>query len=99
MFDFGFGELLIVALVALLVLGPERLPRAMRSAGILLRRARASVDSLRAELDRELAAEDLRRQVSELKPPSQVVEEVVDELRRPAKELAEQIRRVGEDRP
>jgi sec-independent protein translocase protein TatB len=41
MFDIGFSELLIIAVVALLVLGPERLPRAARLAGMWVRRARA----------------------------------------------------------
>ena len=41
MFDFSFGELLLVALVALVVLGPERLPKAARFTGLWVRRARA----------------------------------------------------------
>lgn len=62
MFDVGFSELLIIAVVALLVLGPERLPKAARFAGLWVRRARAQWYSVKAELERELAAEDLKRQ-------------------------------------
>ena len=65
MFDVGFSELLVIALVALLVLGPERLPRAARMAGLWVRRARAQWHSVRAELESEIAAEDLRRSLSE----------------------------------
>ena len=65
MFDVGFSELLVIAVVALLVLGPERLPRAARMAGLWARRARAQWHSVRAELESELAAEDLRRSVAE----------------------------------
>ena len=65
MFDVGFSELLVIAVVALLVLGPERLPRAARMAGLWARRARAQWHSVRAELERDLAAEDLRRSVEE----------------------------------
>ncbi|HEY4528784.1 MAG TPA: Sec-independent protein translocase protein TatB [Luteimonas sp.] len=61
MFDLGFGELLLVALVALVVLGPERLPKAARFAGLWVRRARAQWYSVRSELERELAAEELKR--------------------------------------
>jgi sec-independent protein translocase protein TatB len=61
MFDIGSGELALLAIVALLVLGPERLPRAARTAGALLRRARNSWQTVRAEIENELAAEELKR--------------------------------------
>jgi len=61
MFDLGFGELLLTAVVALLVLGPERLPRAARVAGLWMRRARASWYSVRAQFERELADDELKR--------------------------------------
>lgn len=61
MFDIGFSELLLIAVVALVVLGPERLPKAARFAGLWVRRARAQWYSVRAELENELADEELRR--------------------------------------
>ncbi len=61
MFDFSFGEMLIVALVALVVLGPERLPKAARFTGLWVRRARAHWFSMKAELENELAADELKR--------------------------------------
>lgn len=61
MFGVGFSELLVVAVIALLVLGPERLPKAARFAGLWVRRARAQWYSVKSELERELAADDLRR--------------------------------------
>jgi sec-independent protein translocase protein TatB len=63
MFDVGFSELLVIAVVALLVLGPERLPRAARLAGMWVRRARAQWYSVQADLERELAAEEYKRTV------------------------------------
>jgi sec-independent protein translocase protein TatB len=65
MFNFSFGEIVLVAVVALLVLGPERLPRVARTAGALLRRARNSWQSVRSEIERELAAEDLKQAMRE----------------------------------
>ncbi|MEO7251322.1 MAG: Sec-independent protein translocase protein TatB, partial [Arenimonas sp.] len=65
MFDVGFSELLIIAVVALLVLGPERLPKAARFAGLWVRRARAQWYSVKAEFEREIAQEELMRQVRE----------------------------------
>ncbi|MBB1473339.1 twin-arginine translocase subunit TatB [Luteimonas sp. MC1782] len=65
MFDLGFGELLLIAVVALVVLGPERLPKAARFAGLWVRRARAQWYSVKSELERELAAEELKRSIHE----------------------------------
>lgn len=70
MFDVGLGELLLIAVLALLVLGPERLPRAARTAGGLLRRARQSWAGVRAEVERELQAEDMRREYDSWKDAS-----------------------------
>jgi len=65
MFDLGFSELLLIALIALIVLGPQRLPRAARFAGLWVRRARAQWWSVRSEIERELAADELRRSLDE----------------------------------
>lgn len=65
MFDVGFSEILVIAVVALLVLGPERLPKAARFAGLWLRRARAQWNSVKAELENELADEELRRNLQQ----------------------------------
>ena len=65
MFDVGFSELLVIAVVALLVLGPERLPKAARFAGLWVRRARAHWNSVKAEFENEIASEDLQRTLRE----------------------------------
>ena len=61
MFDLAFSELLMIGLVALVVLGPERLPKAARFAGLWVRRARAQWYSVKSELEREMAAEELKQ--------------------------------------
>ena len=61
MFDVSLVELAVIALVALLVLGPERLPRAARTVGLYVRKARQSWYSVRADIERELAADELKR--------------------------------------
>src|SRR5688572_26368744 len=61
MFDIGFSELFVIAIVALIVLGPERLPKAARLAGLWVRRARAQWYSVKSELENELADEELKR--------------------------------------
>ncbi len=65
MFEVGFGEIALIAVVALLVLGPERLPGVARTLGALVRRARASWQSVRTEIERELAADDMKRNLDE----------------------------------
>ena len=65
MFDVGFSELLVIAVVALLVLGPEKLPKAARFAGLWVRRARAQWHSVKSEFERELADDELRRTLRE----------------------------------
>ncbi|MBS8240263.1 twin-arginine translocase subunit TatB [Marinobacter lipolyticus] len=63
MFDIGFLELLICGVIALLVLGPERLPTAARAAGRWVGGARRMVSQFTTELDRQLKAEELREQL------------------------------------
>ncbi len=61
MFDIGFWELLLVGVVALLVVGPERLPKLARTAGLWIGRGRRMLSSVKAEIDRELKAEELKQ--------------------------------------
>ncbi|MDR0672161.1 MAG: Sec-independent protein translocase protein TatB [Zoogloeaceae bacterium] len=61
MFDVGFSELLVIGAVALVVIGPERLPGVARTAGRLLGRMRRYVEDVKAEIDREAALDDLKK--------------------------------------
>ncbi|MEC7377461.1 MAG: Sec-independent protein translocase protein TatB [Pseudomonadota bacterium] len=63
MFDIGFLELLICGVIALLVLGPERLPTAARAAGRWVGAARRMVGQFTSELDRQLKADELREEL------------------------------------
>jgi len=60
MFDIGFWELSLVGLIALLVIGPEQLPGAIRTTAYWLRRARNVAATMRAEVERELALEEVK---------------------------------------
>ncbi len=61
MFDFGFTELLLIALVALIVVGPERLPKVARTAGHLLGRLQRYVSDVKSDISREMQLEDLKK--------------------------------------
>lgn len=63
MFDIGFAELLILSLVALLVLGPDRLPEALRTLGRWIVTIRRTVGSLQAELEQEIGMDEIRREL------------------------------------
>lgn len=65
MLDIGFGELLVCALVALLVLGPEKLPGTVRTVGRWVGRARHTVNNFTEQIDREIRAEELRKRIEE----------------------------------
>ena len=59
MFDIGFLEIVIIASIALVVLGPERLPRAARTAGMWIGRARRMVSDVKSDIDREIRESEL----------------------------------------
>ena len=63
MFGISFSELLLVGLVALLVLGPERLPGAARTAGLWVGRLTRSFNAIKQEVEREIGADEIRRQL------------------------------------
>ncbi|MFC5300232.1 Sec-independent protein translocase protein TatB [Azospira restricta] len=61
MFDIGFSEMVVIAVVALVVLGPERLPKVARTAGHLLGRLQRYVSDVKADINREMQLEELKK--------------------------------------
>jgi len=90
MFDVGFSELLIVAVIALLVLGPERLPKAARFAGLWVRKARAQWYSVKSELELELAQEEMKKHLQDaensIKAPMQELQTELQQAENQANE-------------
>lgn len=74
-FDIGFFELCFIAIIALLVLGPERLPTAARSIGRWVSKARRAFTSVKSEIDRELQLDELKQQI---KQQQEKMEELVN---------------------
>jgi sec-independent protein translocase protein TatB len=67
MFEVGFLELALCGLVALLVFGPERLPRVAREAAFWLRKVRSTVNSVKQEIQHELEVQELKQSLAEQK--------------------------------
>lgn len=63
MFDIGFSELLIIAVISLLVIGPERLPETVRTVAMWIGRFKRSLRETRREIEQQLGADDIRRQL------------------------------------
>lgn len=63
MFDIGFSEIVVCAIVALLVIGPERMPEAVRTAGLWIGRLKRSLHETRSEIERQIGVDDIRRQL------------------------------------
>lgn len=91
MFDLGFSELVVIAVVALIVLGPERLPKAARFAGLWVRRARAQWHSVRSEFEREMAADELKRSLQEARDAVRETEESFRSTGQQARRELEQV--------
>jgi sec-independent protein translocase protein TatB len=82
-FDIGFSELLLIGLLALLVLGPKRLPEVARTAGRWVARLRRFVEDVRQDFDRELRGEELkelRRLKEELDETRRIISESSSEI-------------------
>lgn len=80
MFDIGFSELLLIGLVALLVVGPERLPKLARTAGLWLGKARNLLGSVKAEIEQEIRAEELK-QIMEEQARKSGLHEIIEETK------------------
>ncbi|MEO9656125.1 Sec-independent protein translocase protein TatB [Marinomonas sp.] len=65
MFDIGISELLVVFVVGLLILGPERLPHAAKTAGLWIRKIRRSINSVQREINAQLDDEEMQRKILE----------------------------------
>jgi sec-independent protein translocase protein TatB len=79
MFDIGFWEIIFIMVITLLVIGPERLPRVARTAGLWLGKMRGFVASVKADIDQELAGEELKKLLAKQASVPEL-EELVDKV-------------------
>jgi sec-independent protein translocase protein TatB len=91
MFDVGFSELIVIALVALIVIGPERLPRVARTVGALLGRAQRYVNDVKADIQREVDFEELKNLKSTFEDAAKSVEQSVQQVEQEMNATAESL--------
>ncbi len=89
MFEIGFSELLLIAVISLLVLGPERLPTAVRTVALWIGRIRRQFQEIKTEVEREIGADEIRAQLRN--------EAIMDELRQSREALESSVRELGSD--
>jgi sec-independent protein translocase protein TatB len=77
MFDIGFSELVVIGVVALVVIGPERLPRVARTVGHLLGRVQRYVNDVKADIDREMQLEELKNLQAQVRESARSLENAV----------------------
>ena len=98
MFDIGFSELLIVGIVALVVVGPERLPKMARTAGILFGRMQRYVANVKSDINRELEEFEQLKELKELRKEVETTgAEVESNIRRNMLEAESQVRSITEE--
>lgn len=90
MFDFGFWEIIMIMLVALIVVGPERLPSLARTAGLWVGKAKRFVTDVKSEIDQELAAEELKKVLDKQNAMSDVYE-IIEETRQVTNDIKQEI--------
>ncbi len=97
MFEVGFSELCMVGLVALLVIGPEKLPKIARLAGFWLGKTRSMVASVKAEIKEELRAEEMRQLFNEQQAEISNLQDMLDDASSAAKSMHSSVKESLED--
>ena len=100
MFDIGFSELLVIGVVALIVIGPEKLPRMARTVGHLAGRLQRYVADVKADINREIELEELRKMRDSIQQAATDIETSVQgELNKTETELNKSVEAVVGDLP
>ena len=91
MFDFSFSELMVVMVVALIVIGPERLPKVARTLGHLWGRAQRYVNGVKSDIARDMAVEEFRQLQQKVQAEASAVEQSVKQVALTADQQMQQI--------
>ena len=101
MFDIGFSELVAIGIVALVVIGPERLPKVARTAGHLIGRLQRYVSDVKADISREMQLDELKKLQSEMQESARSIERSISSEVQAAEqsldEAIEPVRSIGKN--
>lgn len=103
MFDIGFMELLLVGIVALLVLGPEKMPGAIRTGALWIGRARRSFNKVKIEIEQQLNADEIRRQLhnesilADIEKARQNADKLLKDTQKDLQQVGDQVKQAGDD--
>lgn len=96
MFDIGFLEILLIGVVALLVVGPERLPRLARTLGLWIGRARRYASTVKDDVQRELREHEIQQAMGG-KPEMKDIYEIVEDTQEAVRDVAEDVDALGSE--
>jgi sec-independent protein translocase protein TatB len=101
MFDIGFSEIVVIAVVALVVIGPEKLPKTARTLGVLFGRLQRYVGDVKADINREMELDELRKLQQEMKSAAtdirQSVETAAQSVEAGARDVEAQLNAAGSE--
>ena len=99
MFDIGFSELVVIGIVALIVIGPERLPKVARTLGHLFGRMQRYVNDVKADIAREMELEELRKLQATVEDAARSIQSSVDKELNDAKGELDKVAAAADPRP
>lgn len=98
MFDIGFSELILIGVMSLLIMGPERLPGAIRTSSLWIARLRRSFSQIKAEIEREVGADEIKQQLHN-ETILQNIKEKNSDLIESAKDIKSDMEKLGDQLP
>jgi sec-independent protein translocase protein TatB len=99
MFDIGFSELLVIAIVALIVIGPQRLPTVARTLGHLFGRMQRYVNDVKADISREMEMDELKKLQSSMEDAARTMRDSVNEVNKDVSEAGTELDRLAHAEP
>jgi len=97
MFDIGFSELVVIAIVALIVIGPERLPKVARTMGHLFGRMQRYVNDVKADISREMELDELKKMQASMEDAARSMRDSVDSVNKEVSETESELSKLAHD--
>ncbi len=96
MFDIGFSELVVIAVVALIVIGPERLPKVARTMGHLFGRMQRYVNDVKADISREMELDELKKMQASMEDAARSMRDSVDSVNKDVSATGDELNKLAQ---